>query len=195
MGYDVHITRKAHWAEEHGPGISMDEWQQYVDDHPECHWFEIAGRKQKPDDAVVVYDSSGSELGPIWWQGGEVRTKNPPLELVSYMIGAANMLNARVMGDDGETYRDANRPDVFRPPYVNPNNHTNVWEESPEGYDDEYHRRRSQDRARQDTTGKLPGETAVANTPSVEKKIVFRKRIGAAIALFLLLWIAIKAFR
>jgi hypothetical protein len=29
-GYDLHITRKVHWADSDGPQISQAEWQEYV---------------------------------------------------------------------------------------------------------------------------------------------------------------------
>ena len=35
MGYDLHINRKAHWDDEHGPTISEAEWRAAIDGDPE----------------------------------------------------------------------------------------------------------------------------------------------------------------
>jgi hypothetical protein len=196
MGYDFHVTRKAQWFEEHGPIISAEEWARYVDTHAECRWLEVAGRTRQLDDAVCVVDSLGIEIGRLWWCRGEVRTKNPSTELISYMIEAGNALSARVMGDEGETFRDANTPNISRSPYVNLDNLANVWEEPPDGHDAEYLRQQRErweayDATTLDDSARRRTHVASAN---FERKAVLYQRIGMVVALLLLLLIARKAF-
>lgn len=99
MGYDFHITRKEHWADEEGPHISLNEWIAYAGNDAEV----------KPDSdnpgvenwIVTTHDSAC----PVWWdETGEVVAKNPGQSMVEKMIAIANALGARVLGDDGEVY-------------------------------------------------------------------------------------------
>jgi hypothetical protein len=99
MGYDFHITRKEHWADDKGPRISLDEWIVYA----------ATGTDIKPDS-----DNPGAEnwmvtnhdvACPLWWDdSGEVVAKNPDQWVVERMVAIANALGARVLGDDGEVY-------------------------------------------------------------------------------------------
>jgi hypothetical protein len=50
------------------------------------------------------------------------------------MMEIAKELQGVVMGDEGETYRDFDQPGVCSPPYFNPNNLSNAWEEPPLDY-------------------------------------------------------------
>lgn len=98
-GYDLHITRKVHWADSDGPQISQAEWQEYV--------------KQ---DRQVAHDPANSEFDfvvslpgesfPIWLDPrlGELVTKDPSQRAVVKLIDIARALRARVQGDDGEVY-------------------------------------------------------------------------------------------
>jgi hypothetical protein len=99
MGYDFHIIRKEHWADDEGPRISLDEWIVYA----------ATDTDVKPDS-----DNPGAEnwlvtnhddACPIWWDdSGEVVAKNPNQWVVKKMVAIANPLGARVLGDDGEVY-------------------------------------------------------------------------------------------
>lgn len=101
MGYDIHITRKDHWADDAGPIISIDEWTEYArgdadispdPDNPEREHWVVSG----PDGPW-----------PVWWTvNGEVVTKNPEPSAIEKMKAIANALQARVIGDDGEVYDD-----------------------------------------------------------------------------------------
>ena len=134
MGYDAHITRKAQWITTRGPKISAEEWRAFVAAEPDLRWYPDV--EDRDDRGVEIVDSLGDVVGVIYWDRGDVKTKNPNGELLGRMIEIADKLDARVMGDDGETYRDSNRPHVSRPSYFNAKNLTNTWEEPPEGYDE-----------------------------------------------------------
>ena len=98
-GYDLHITRKVHWADSNGPAISLGEWQEYVkSDRQVAH-----DPKNSEFDFVI---SLPSESFPIWLDPklGELVTKDPSQRAVVKLIDIARGLRARVQGDDGEFY-------------------------------------------------------------------------------------------
>lgn len=98
MGYDVHITRKKHWADDTGPEISLLEWVTYITSDRELH-----ADRENPSPENAVYDGVKGPW-PLWWHRGEVRTKNPTPEVIGKMVGIARALRAGVMGDEGEKY-------------------------------------------------------------------------------------------
>lgn len=50
----------------------------------------------------------------LWWNDGELWTKNPDDAALGRMIALADALGARVRGDEGETYRSPDDP-YFHP--------------------------------------------------------------------------------
>jgi hypothetical protein len=101
MGYDFHITRKDHWADDEGLCISLGEWTEYArsdtDINPDTD-------NPGPENWIVT----GREgAWPIWWgDTGEILAKDPDPAMIEKMIAIANALCARVLGDDGEVYRE-----------------------------------------------------------------------------------------
>lgn len=98
-GYDLHITRKAHWADTDGPTISIAEWRAYVKRD-----FQVARDSNSTELDFVV--SISGESFPIWFDPklGELVTKNPSERAVVKLIEIAKALRARLQGDDGEFY-------------------------------------------------------------------------------------------
>jgi len=105
-GYDLHITRKAHWADSNGPKISEAEWQAYVKQDRE-----IAHDPANAEFDFVV--SLPGESFPIWLDPklGELVTKDPSQRAVVKLIDIAKALRAKVQGDDGELY-PSERPEL-----------------------------------------------------------------------------------
>lgn len=99
MGYDLHITRAAHWADNDDTQISRREWLGIIQADPELTLLPGTG----PCFAVW---SGPSHLVEPWldWLAGNVYTKNPDSALLRKMIRVAERLGARVQGDDGELY-------------------------------------------------------------------------------------------
>ena len=98
-GYDLHITRKAFWADKTGPTTSAAEWKTYVATAPHV----------QPDPHNTEYDFIvlvGAQRFPLWFDPelGEVRTKKPSAPTITKLIGIAQRLGAQVQGDDGESY-------------------------------------------------------------------------------------------
>ena len=101
MGYDLHITRKEHWSDEDGSEISLSEWVKYSQNDSD-----IKPDPDNPGDEnwMIISDSWS---WPIWWEkNGELRTKNPEPAAIQKLISIAIALDARVLGDDGEIYRN-----------------------------------------------------------------------------------------
>lgn len=98
MGYDVHITRREHWADDEGPAISMEEWRRYVESDADV----------QPDpqngDEDFLFVNHPDEPAPLWWSRGGVYTKNPDQPTILKMIEIAVRIRALVQGDDGDFY-------------------------------------------------------------------------------------------
>lgn len=120
MGYDLHITRKAHWADEQGPAISEAEWRAVVEADPELsvdtETQYVTARGE------WVFAAWRGEPGVLGWFDGEITAKHPEQPLVVKMVQIAEGLGASVQGDDGEVYRadgtsyHREPPDTSAPP-------------------------------------------------------------------------------
>lgn len=100
MGYDLHITRADHWANNDGCQISSQEWLEVVRNDPELTLELFNG----PCFAVWNGECSYPAGGWFDWSEGNVYTKNPDRSVLLKMLQLATTLNAKVQGDDGENY-------------------------------------------------------------------------------------------
>jgi len=99
VGYDLHITRKAFWADDEGPVITLENWAAYVETD-----LEITLDPENPGTENYVL-RCGQHSCPLWWEErGEVCTTNPEPEVIAKLVRVAAALGARVLGDDGEVY-------------------------------------------------------------------------------------------
>ena len=128
MGYDVHITRKQHWAdEEDNATISLAEWLAYVATDPEMRLDDHAEAPVGDTDTTFGVESEGLSVwlpyskngraGNYAWFSHEddrVTVKNPDEEILGKMLAVAHALGARVQGDDNEYY------DEVEPLFANP---------------------------------------------------------------------------
>ena len=105
MGYDVHIKRP-----DKDPKTSDGEWAAYVASDTSMQLIGSVETKT-PDGHTVRYENEGLAV----WAGhsrkpwfdfrrGRVVVKNPDIEILKKMWLVAQALNAKVQGDDGETY-------------------------------------------------------------------------------------------
>jgi hypothetical protein len=104
MGYDLHITRKGHWADE-GPNISVDEWLAVVASDPEMRLDPSNG----PNFALWSR-TDGAGDGWLDWNEGNIFTKNPDNAFIAKMAAIAKQLGAQVQGDEGERYDHDGQP-------------------------------------------------------------------------------------
>jgi hypothetical protein len=101
MGYYFHITRRKLYCDEEGPLISIEEWKSLVEADPELSF------RDERDPLTAIW--SGISKWPDPWfsyseRYGYIDTKNPDTPIIAKMLQMAKLLNAKVQGDDGETY-------------------------------------------------------------------------------------------
>jgi hypothetical protein len=113
MGYDVHITRAAHWSDSAATPITLDEWIEHVRSDPELR-LDGHAEALSSSGETVRYESAGLVVwtahsahaagGMAWFdfREGRVVVKNPDEETLMKMRQVARCLGARVQGDDGE---------------------------------------------------------------------------------------------
>ena len=119
MGYDVHITRARHWTDSRAHPISLDEWMAYVRSDKEMRLDNRAQAVATTGDTIVTespgiavwvpWKKDGVAGGHAWFSygDGEIIVKDPDRAILRKMFTTAVAFNARVQGDEGETY-DAN---------------------------------------------------------------------------------------
>lgn len=117
MGYDLHITRQEHWADEETSSIPLDEWLAYVDSDKELELtngydIKIGSETQFQDrPGFCEWNAHPTERLPnarpwfAYWKGS-IDTKNPDAPTILKMMQIASVLNAKVQGDDGEFYTE-----------------------------------------------------------------------------------------
>jgi len=107
MGYDLHITRDAVWAESEDNPITDTEWLDYIANDPEffvddsnpgeidpwAKWRGTGGMMYEKDDSPMF----------LWYEFHIVVT-SPDHATIRKMIQIASTLNARVLGDEDEEY-------------------------------------------------------------------------------------------
>jgi len=132
MGYDLHITRRAHFWEQDGPVITLAERQAHVAQDPKMRldgFAEATGgeggvlRVDNPGIAVwTAYSGHGKDGNMAWFvqgsDGASITVKNPDPEIIRQMWRIAQRFNARVFGDEDEEYGpdgQVTMPTVYRP--------------------------------------------------------------------------------
>ena len=106
MGYDLHITRADHWAENDKSKITAQEWLAVIKSDPELR---LAGYNGP---YFAIWNGPSRYADPWFdWFDGNISTKNPDKPIVAKMIDIAGRLGAKVQGDDGEVYTDASQVD------------------------------------------------------------------------------------
>lgn len=113
MGYDIHITRAPHWTESHSVAITLDEWKAFVADDPDMRMANFA-EATSPAGETIRYENEGLAAwipgaceNPAGWfdyRNGRIVVKNPDEAMLAKIKRVAELLGARVMGDEGELY-------------------------------------------------------------------------------------------
>ncbi|MFD5793299.1 hypothetical protein ACFWIO_07120 [Streptomyces diastatochromogenes] len=115
MGYDVHITRRTPWWSDEGEQITTQEWAAVVAADSDLEMVQVARVSPRGQDAVLEYrhawlaqmvphperDTRGAWLD---WRDGRIVVKHPDELLLEKMREIAEVLGARVQGDDCEYY-------------------------------------------------------------------------------------------
>lgn len=116
MGYNIYITRRKDWFTEDGPDISLHEWIDlvHVDDQMRLDGYAEATtgngdviRVQQKSMAVWLKYSRHEANGNMAWlshERGNVVAKNPDEEILRKMWRVAQVLSAKVQGEESEIY-------------------------------------------------------------------------------------------
>jgi hypothetical protein len=106
MGYEVHIHRREHWADD-GDDISMDEWLAY------CRTDETL---REEGTITFATDDGGEIVGPViawgpvgtgaayYHYNGAIASKLTSDDVAAKSAQIAQSLGARAQGDEGEFY-------------------------------------------------------------------------------------------
>lgn len=130
MGYNLYITRKEEWFEEQSNNnISLDEWLSYIQssnselelsdvDTVKLQEVEI---KPQVGPGFCKWTAHPTNKRPWFlYFEGNIETKYPDELTIKKMISIAQDLNAKVQGDDGETYKLSADNEIL-------SNSTEVW--------------------------------------------------------------------
>lgn len=122
MAYSVYLTRKAtSWADPHDPAtITLAEWNAYVLSDPELAYAEFtrSNRESQPDDpelaatcvwARPAWQARQAEATIFRFEQGRISVVDPDALALEKLVLMAQVLRARVQGDDG-TYYDEGDP-------------------------------------------------------------------------------------
>lgn len=124
MAYNVHLTRNAtSWADPHNPAaITLAEWHAYVLSDPELAYADFArsNRESQPDDPELAATCVWAR--PAWqarqgqptifrFEQGRISVADPDALALEKLLFMAQVLQARVQGDDGTYYDEADAAD------------------------------------------------------------------------------------
>lgn len=130
MSYQVHITRKAtDWADKQDlAAITLAEWEAYVASDAEMRLDHRIEESELVPSATSVAHPSGmsvwlayskkKRVGKYAWfyhDHDHITVEGPDEEILGKMLAIAHTLGARVQGDDGEYFDDADQSYGFRP--------------------------------------------------------------------------------
>lgn len=102
MRYDLHITKGESWVVNEGQEIAPAEWLAYVNLDPELEL-----RPENGPHSAVWQSDPGSKEEQLSQREGNIDATNPSEALVVKMCEIAQLLSARVQGDNGEFYPEA----------------------------------------------------------------------------------------
>ena len=106
MSYDLHITRTDLWINSEKTPITYAEWQAYVESDPELTWEGWTDWKDCGRILTAAWsgDTSGEPQSPLCWHRGEIFAPYPSRQTTAKMVAIAEVLGAKVVGDDDEQY-------------------------------------------------------------------------------------------
>lgn len=107
MGYDVHIVRTENWLDANEMPITKSDVEALITSDAELSWSttDYVDMSDDEDTFIARYFMicwNGNSC--FWWYKNEVRCSMPEEEQIVKMVKMARLLNANVIGDDGEKY-------------------------------------------------------------------------------------------
>ncbi len=110
MGYELHIIRKSDYENyEEDSSISFEEWLKLVENDSELKLTDDGDSAEEKGFCLWNGHSKYKDDEGPWFDyyKGTIYTKNPDEEVIEKMLKIADSLKAKVMGDDGEFYSEA----------------------------------------------------------------------------------------
>jgi len=112
MSYELFITKADYsWEIEDSP-IQEAEWLEVAN---KCAELKISMNdcySRKGDDGQIEnyhpwLITSLPDNPPLWFIDGAINTTNPDIKTIKFMVNLAKRLDAKVIGEDGETYDES----------------------------------------------------------------------------------------
>lgn len=106
MSYDLHIVRADDWLDASQNPIGRDELEAVVAADPELtldedQFVSMSNRSGRTNRYPIVLWNGNPAF---WWYEDQIICSTPDEPLVRKLVEIANKLNAKVIGDDGESY-------------------------------------------------------------------------------------------
>jgi hypothetical protein len=116
MGYEIRITRKANWFDEE-PRIALAEWTACIKADPELafndderlkkYGFHSAQRDEQLASWLSYSKNQANKMMALFYfDGSDISCKNPDKEIARKMWRIAQVLKAKVQGDELELYNE-----------------------------------------------------------------------------------------
>lgn len=112
MAYDIHISKSKNWFDPDGR-ISITEWQELIEKDPELEFADkveaITNEEQKltftlKNSLIAKWKSKSGKIVWLIFRKGSITISHPDEEIIAKAKEIANMLGAKVQGDDKEIY-------------------------------------------------------------------------------------------
>ncbi len=112
MGYNLYVTRKNQWHDEHGEEIQIEDWIAVVKNDPEMEMRSEAHADLGNGQVLVASDPTmavwlgedGAERMWFYLSEGNAVGKSPRPDGLAKMHSFSLLLAARLIGEEGETY-------------------------------------------------------------------------------------------
>ena len=106
MGYDLHVVRSEHWIDASSAPITKSEIDALVDGDAELAWSSIDFLERAEEDGSVTrhYMILWNGEPCFWWYRDELLCCGPDDAQLTKLVRIASALQARAIGDDGESY-------------------------------------------------------------------------------------------
>ena len=126
MGYDLHITRRKDWSQDEpqNTDIKLEEWISFIEQDPElqlsdAYRIKVPGNENESQVAPGYCEWINHPLDErpsFVYSSGCISTKNPDEDTVRKILLISKVLNAKVQGDDGETYELSSNGEIINNP-------------------------------------------------------------------------------
>jgi hypothetical protein len=106
MAYDLHIVRTQNWLEASRAPITKSDVDALIACDPELAWSTTDYVDMSDDAGAVTRYWMITWRGQpcFWWYRDQIQCSGPNEAQISKLVQMSRVLNAHIVGDDGETY-------------------------------------------------------------------------------------------